>query len=37
MANDDKDFRDLVGWRNDHVDWQRPEVLRFRQLVADAG
>ena len=37
MANDDKDFRDLAGWRNDHVDWQRPEVLRFRQLVADVG
>lgn len=30
MANDDKAFRDLRGWRNDHTDWQAPEVERFR-------
>jgi hypothetical protein len=33
MANDAKAFRDLEGWRNDHVDWGRPEVERFRRLL----
>jgi len=34
MANDAPQFRDLQGWRNDHTDWQRPEVLRFRKRLA---
>ena len=33
MANDAKEFRDKSGWRNDHVDWARPEVDRFRALL----
>ena len=36
MANDSKGFRDLEGWRNDHVDWQAPEVDAFRQLLTTA-
>ncbi|WP_157693008.1 N-acetylmuramoyl-L-alanine amidase [Pedococcus dokdonensis] len=36
MANDSKAFRDLEGWRNDHVDWQQPEVVAFRRLLATA-
>ena len=34
MANDSPYFKDLLGWKNDHTDWQRPEVLRFRKLLA---
>jgi len=34
MANSAKGFRDLPGWRNDHADWQAPEVSRFRALLA---
>ena len=30
MANEAKEFRDLAGWRNDHLDWQAPEVAVFR-------
>nr|WP_238338348.1 peptidoglycan recognition family protein [Pedococcus badiiscoriae] len=33
MANDAKGFRDLEGWRNDHLDWQRPEVVQFRSML----
>jgi hypothetical protein len=33
MVNDAKGFRDLQGWRNDHTDWQQPEVARFRSLL----
>jgi hypothetical protein len=33
MANDTKGFRDLEGWRNDHNDWQQPEVAAFRRLL----
>lgn len=33
MANDAKGFRDLEGWRNDHLDWQQPEVLQFRSML----
>jgi len=36
MANDAKGFRDDEGWRNDHVDWQRPEVVAFRRLLSTA-
>jgi hypothetical protein len=36
MANDAKGFRDLQGWRNDHIDWQQPEVARFRALLTTA-
>lgn len=30
MANDDPHFHDLLGWRNDHVDWQPADVAQFR-------
>ncbi|MEO3936309.1 peptidoglycan recognition family protein [Dermatophilaceae bacterium Soc4.6] len=33
MANTDPHFHDLMGWRNDHVDWQQPDVLAFRALL----
>lgn len=33
MANDSPYFKDLLGWKNDHTDWQQPEVLRFRALL----
>ena len=36
MANQAKEFRDLEGWRNDHVDWQEPEVAAFRRLLTTA-
>ena len=36
MANDAKGFRDLEGWRNDHVDWQSPEVEAFRRMLTTA-
>jgi hypothetical protein len=36
MANDSKGFRDLEGWRNDHTDWQSPEVEAFRRLLTTA-
>ena len=36
MANQAKEFRDLEGWRNDHVDWQLPEVVAFRRLLTTA-
>ena len=30
MANADPHFHDLLGWRNDHVDWQPADVAQFR-------
>ena len=36
MANQANEFRDLEGWRNDHVDWQVPEVAAFRRLLTTA-
>ncbi len=36
MVNDAKGFRDLRGWRNDHSDWQQPEVARFRSMLTAA-
>jgi hypothetical protein len=30
MANDSPFFHDLLGWRNDHVDWQAADVRVFR-------
>lgn len=36
MANDAKGFRDLEGWRNDHADWQAPEVEAFRRMLTTA-
>jgi hypothetical protein len=34
MANDSPDFKDLEGWRNDHVDWLRGDVRKYRKIVA---
>lgn len=34
MANETAGFRDLRGWRNDHVDWQEREVTTFRKRLA---
>jgi hypothetical protein len=34
MANDSPLFKDLQGWRNDHVDWLKADVLDFRKRVA---
>ncbi len=36
MANQANEFRDREGWRNDHVDWQAPEVVTFRRLLTTA-
>ena len=33
MANDSRLFEDREGWRNDHVDWQKPDVNRFRRKM----
>lgn len=33
MANDSPLFRDLEGWRNDHVDWRAGDVRDFRKRV----
>jgi Zinc carboxypeptidase/N-acetylmuramoyl-L-alanine amidase len=30
MANDSRYFKDLQGWRNDHSDWLRRDVRKFR-------
>ena len=32
-ANDHPRFRDLKSWRNDHADWQEPEVAAFRRRL----
>jgi hypothetical protein len=34
MANDSPYFRDLLGWRNTHVDWQPADVRVFRTRLA---
>lgn len=36
MANDSPHFKDLRGWRNDHVDWRAADVREFRGRVAAA-
>ena len=36
MANSSPLFLDKQGWRNDHVDWLKPEVKEFRKR-AKAG
>ena len=33
MANRHRLFRDLEGWRNDHVDWQAADVRAFRRRL----
>jgi hypothetical protein len=33
MANDSPYFKDLEGWRNDHTDWRRQDVLEFRHRL----
>lgn len=33
MANDSPLFKDLEGWRNDHVDWRAGDVRDFRSRV----
>jgi len=33
MANDSPYFKDLEGWRNDHTDWQRSDVRKFRHRL----
>lgn len=35
MANGSPYFKDLEGWRNDHVDWLGADVRRFRKLVTE--
>ncbi len=34
MANGSRRFKDLEGWRNDHVDWLKSDVRKFRKLVS---
>jgi hypothetical protein len=33
MANDSRYFKDLEGWRNDHTDWLRSDVRKFRHRL----
>ena len=33
MVNDSPIFHDLEGWRNDHTDWQREDVLELRSRL----
>jgi hypothetical protein len=33
MANHSPYFKDLEGWRNDHTDWLRRDVIRFRHRL----
>jgi hypothetical protein len=33
MANDSPYFKDREGWRNDHTDWLRGDVARFRHRL----
>jgi len=33
IANDSRLFKDLEGWRNDHVDWPKQDVAVFRKRV----
>ena len=34
MANDSPFFKDREGWRNDHTDWQRRDVVAFRRRLS---
>lgn len=34
-ANDSPKFKDLEGWKNDHVDWLGADVRKFRKLVTE--
>ncbi len=36
MANDSPLFKDLLGWRNDHQDWNAAAVARFKQAMVSA-
>jgi len=36
MANGSRHFKDLEGWRNDHVDWLKGDVRKYRKLVTKA-
>ena len=33
-ANQARQFRDLLGWRNDHTDWQAQDVLEVRRRLS---
>ncbi len=35
MANGSPKFKDLEGWRNDHVDWLGGDVRKFRKIVTN--
>jgi len=35
MANDSPKFKDLEGWKNDHVDWLGGDVRKFRKIVSN--
>lgn len=37
MANDDRHFKDLEGWVNDHSDWLRRDVREFRRRLEHRG
>ncbi len=36
MANDSPLFKDLLGWRNDHQDWNAAAVARFKRAMGRA-
>jgi len=36
MANDSPLFKDLLGWRNDHQDWNAVAVARFKRAMVRA-
>jgi len=36
MANSSPLFKDLLGWRNTHVDWNAAAVARFKRALAGA-
>ena len=33
-ANDSPKFKDLEGWKNDHVDWLKGDVRKYRKIVS---
>jgi N-acetylmuramoyl-L-alanine amidase len=35
MANGSPKFKDLEGWKNDHVDWLGGDVRKFRKIVTN--
>jgi hypothetical protein len=37
MVNGSPFFKDLEGRKNDHTDWRRADVLRFRRMLAAWG